>query len=388
MIIYNKDWLTNKGIQEKIITAFKQGLLIKEEKEAAINNYPVGFYSPNYFIRIGLGILTCIITLFTLGFFGLLGSSFSENITVLLVITGMVCYIALEFMVRQNNHFCSGVDDVLLYAAVLLVVNGICYGTFSTNRLPESIVALLYFIVTLSVSLRFIDRITTTAAYISFFAFVFYSYLHLGTIAKATMPFVVIILSTLIYFFAIATGKNKKWVHYYSCLSVIKILSLLTFYVGGNYFVIRELSDSMFQLHLKPTDSISLGWFFWIWTLAVPILYVVKGIIKKTRYFIHVGILLFAVSISTIRFYHQVLPVEVAFLLGGCILIAIGYGLIKFLGTPKNNFTALPINDDKNFANIEALIAVTVATNHKISAQHTTEFGGGSSGGAGASGRY
>lgn len=388
MIIYNKDWLINKDIQEQIITAFKQGVITKEEQEVVINKYPVGFYSPNYFVRIGLGILTFITVLFTFGFFSLLGSSFSENITGLLVITGMVCYMALEFMVRQNNHFCSGVDDVLLYTAVLLIIYGICHGPFSINLTSASIIALLYFVSTLLVSLRFIDRITTAATYISFFAFVFYSYLHLGNIAKATMPFVVIILSTLAYFFAIAAGKNKKWLHYYSCLSVIKILSLITFYVGGNYYVIRELSDSMFQLHLKPTDSITLGWFFWIWTLTVPIFYVINGIIKKERYFIHVGIILLVVSIATIRFYHQVLPVEAAFLLGGSVLIAIGYGLMKYLETPKNNFTASQINDDKNFANIEALIAVSVASTNIIPAQHNTEFGGGSSGGAGASRTY
>ncbi len=389
MIIYNKDWLVNKEIQVQIITAFKQLLITKEEKETLINNYPVGFYSPNYFIRIGLGILTFLIAFFALGFFGLLGSSFSENLTSLLLITGTLCYVSLEFMVRQNSHFCSGVDDMLLYMSSIFILSGLCYNSSFNSRFSETMIAFLCFAVTLLASLRFIDRLTTIAAYVAFFAFVFYSYLQLGTIAKATMPFVVMLLSVVMYLFSIAIDKNTKWIHYHDCLTVVKILSLITFYAGGNYYVIRELSDSMFQLHLKPTDSITLGWFFWLWTLIIPILYLTNGIVKKERYFMHIGIALFVASIATIRFYHQLLPIEIAFLLAGSILIAIGYGLMKYLETPKNNFTALLINDNKNFANIEALIAVSVTSStSKIPIQNATEFGGGSSGGAGATGNY
>ncbi|MBC7652825.1 MAG: hypothetical protein H7101_13855 [Deinococcales bacterium] len=389
MIIYNKNWLLNKGIHEQITTAFKQHLITKEEKETLLNNYPIGFYSPNYFIRIGLGVLTLMVANFTLGFLGLLGSSFSENITALLLVNGVICYIGLEFMVRQNNHFSSGVDDMLLYMSSIFILCGLCYNSSFNSRFSESIIALLCFAVTILASLRFTDRLTGVAAYVAFFAFIFYSYLQLGTIAKATMPFVVMLLSVAMYILSIAIDKNPRWIHYHDCLSMIKILSLITFYAGGNYYVIRELSNSMFQLHLKPTDSITLGWFFWLWTLVIPILYLIKGVTKKERYFIHIGIALFVASIATIRVYHQLLPIEVALLLAGSILISIGYGLMKYLETPKNNFTALLIDDNKNFANIEALIAVSVTSlTSKLRTQNTTEFGGGSSGGAGATGNY
>jgi hypothetical protein len=389
MIIYNRNWLINKDIQKQIISAFKQGLITKEEKEVALLNYPVGFYSPNYFIRIGLGILTFIVTFFALGFFGLLGASFSENMSALLLFNGVICYVGLKFMVRKNYHFCSGVDDMLLYMSTIFILSGLCYNASFNSRFSESIIAFLCFAVTLLASLRFIDRLTTVAAYIAFFVFVFYSYLQLGAIAKATMPFVVMIVSAVFYFAIIALKKNQKWIHYYNCLSVVKILSLITFYASGNYYVIRELSNSMFKLHLKASDSITLGWFFWLWTIAIPVLYFVKGIAKKERDFMHIGILLFATSIATIRFYHQILPIEIALLLAGSILIAIGYGLMKYLETPKNNFTTQLLNDNENFANIEALIAVSVTSSTANgTTQNATEFGGGSAGGAGATGNY
>ncbi len=388
MIIYNKKWLVNKRIQIRALLAFKIGVISKEEKENILQSYPVGFFSSNFFIRIGFGLLTFIIILFTSGFLGLLGSTFSNNFSALLLVTGIFCYIGLEVMVGKQHHYCSGVDDILLYASILFVVNGLCFNSSFQYNWPNSVNALLYFIVTLMASLRFLDRLTTIGAYVSLFAFLFFCFLQLGTVAKIAMPFVMIFLSVIAYFFSTVAGKNEQLLHYFDCISVVKILSLITFYAAGNYFIVRELSDSMFQLHLKPSDGIIFGWFFWVWTLAVPILYVANGIIKKQRYFIHVGILLFAVSIATIRFYHQVLPVEVALLLGGSTLIAIGYGLLKYLKSPKNNFTVLQVSSDKNFTNIEALIAVSVATTQKMPTQHTTEFSGGSSGGAGASGTY
>ena len=84
MIIYNKEWLLNKRLQIQALLAFKVGVITKEENENVLQSYPVGFYSPNFFIRIGLGVLTFIIILFTNGFFGLLGSTFSSNFSAML----------------------------------------------------------------------------------------------------------------------------------------------------------------------------------------------------------------------------------------------------------------------------------------------------------------
>ena len=388
MIIYNKEWLLNKRLQIQALLAFKVGVITKEENENVLQSYPVGFYSPNFFIRIGLGVLTFIIILFTNGFFGLLGSTFSSNFSAMLLVTGIFCYAGLEVMVGKQNHYCSGVDDILLYASVLLIVSGVCYNSSFQNNWPNSMNALLYFIVTLMASLRFLDRLTTIGAYVSLFAFVFFCYLQLGTIAKITMPFVIIILSVVTYFFSLIAGKKEKWLHYFDCIAVVKILALITFYTAGNYFIIRELSNSMFQLHLKPTDNITLGWFFWLWTLIVPIVYITNGILKKKRFFIHVGIVLFVASIATIRFYHEILPIEIALLSAGAFLILLGYALLTYLKLPKNNFTAALLNDEMNLTNIEALVAVSIATTNKIPTQQQTEFGGGSGGGAGASGSY
>jgi hypothetical protein len=44
------------------------------------------------------------------------------------------------------------------------------------------------------------------------------------------------------------------------------------FYLSGNYFAVRELSEELLHTHIGPGQDISLAWFFYAWTFIVPIL--------------------------------------------------------------------------------------------------------------------
>ena len=72
MIAYNTMWLDNLSTKEKFINDFYPNIFTAVQKENIENKYPVGFYTPNYFIRIGLFILTLIIAGFSLGLLCLL----------------------------------------------------------------------------------------------------------------------------------------------------------------------------------------------------------------------------------------------------------------------------------------------------------------------------
>jgi hypothetical protein len=94
-------------------------------------------------------------------------------------------------------------------------------------------------------------------------------------------------------------------------------------------------------------------------------------------------------GILTVRYYHTILPAEVAMSIFGMLLITISYALIKYLATPKRGFT---FEDDghrnKNLLNAEALIIAQVFGKKAAVQQDGVQFGGGSSGGAGATGNY
>jgi hypothetical protein len=65
MQAYNKSWLKNLVIQKEASDAFEMECISKEEQGNINLAYPVGFYTPNFFIRIGLFALTVIIMLFS-----------------------------------------------------------------------------------------------------------------------------------------------------------------------------------------------------------------------------------------------------------------------------------------------------------------------------------
>ena len=195
MIAYNKTSLHNERIQEQSTTAFENNFISNEELQKIKNKYPVQFYTPNIFIRIGLFILTLIILSFSFSLFSLLFMSSLENAWKgLLLFFAILTYAALEFMVQKNRHYKSGVDDALLWNFA-----GMLFGSISllldAGTLTNCILA---FIISFYCSIRFADRIMSAVAYLSFLATLFFLFTdHLGT-SKAIIPFVLMAASAAV----------------------------------------------------------------------------------------------------------------------------------------------------------------------------------------------
>lgn len=387
MIAYSKTWLDNLDIHNEADKAFSHQCILEEEQVAIKQHFPVGFYSPNFFIRIGLFILTAVIASFSLGlFFMITLSSTGDHSFGLFTFFTFLSYGALEFFVRENRHYRSGVDDALLWATVSSFIAALnCI-----NGLHIVAYTLLVFLLSGYLALRFADALVSALACISWLGLLFYAYLELGAIAKLTMPFVMMAAAAMLYFFSLRIARAAEAKYYKLCLLVVRVVALLSFYVAGNYFVVRELGNSMFDLHLKEGESIPLGWLFWALTVSVPLLYLWRGVQKKDAVFLRVGLLLIAAIVFTIRYYYNVMPLEIVMILGGMVMITLAYVLIRYLQQPRNGFTykeekdASPINK----LQIEALIINQTFSTPQVAETTGTEFGGGSGGGAGAGGEY
>jgi len=182
--------------------------------------------------------------------------------------------------------------------------------------------------------------------------------------------------------------KKESLKNYEHCFTIIIIASLLSFYAAGNYYVVREVSNSMFGLGLNDNESIPFGWLFWIFTITIPLLYILRGVQKKDVVLLRIGLILVAAIVFTVKYYYTVLPVEILMVLGGAIMIAISYAVTNYLAQPKNGFTSVRLNSrpDKDKLNIEALlIAETFGATEPAA---DAKFGGGSTGGGGASGEF
>lgn len=386
MIAYNPLWLQNLFIRQQTAEAADQKLITEEELTGINAAYPVQFYSPNIFIRVGLFILTIVILLFSFGLFALLLiSSIEKGFAGLAIFFGLLSYAALEYFVKSKNHFQSGVDDALLWISAGSLFGGITY-LMNAGSLSN---CLLIFIISLYCALRFADRVMSAVLFISLLGIFFFFCIRMGGTVKAFVPFVLMAVSLSAYLLVKRIKQLNVNYLYSDCLQAISIMALFSFDLSGNYYVVRELSNSMFDLHLAEGQGIPFGWLFWLFTFAIPGLYILRGIQKKNIVLLRLGLLLVAAIIFTVRYYYFIASIEVSMTIGGILLVIISYGLTRYLKTPKYGFINLEINftGEKERLHIESLIlAETFATQPGTS--ESTNFGGGSFGGGGASGEY
>ncbi|MEO5593224.1 MAG: hypothetical protein ABIR15_05860 [Chitinophagaceae bacterium] len=386
MIAYNNEWLNNLLVHDQADKASENQCISKSEKEQVYAAYPAGFYSPNFFVRVGLFILTVIIVAFSVGFFSLFFLDHMEQVGGLFIFFGFIIYAALEFMVKKR-HYKSGVDDALMWMAAGNIIgglNGITHISFLTNSIIVFVIAGYFFI-------RFTNGVMAAIASLALLAIIFFTVIRLGTIAKAVAPFILMIAAAGIYFFIQQLLKSGKWKYYTNGFLMISVIALVSFYAAGNYFVVREASIAMFKMDLKEGQDIPFGWLFWIFTVAIPILYITRGVQKKDPVLLRVGMLLVAAIVFTVRYYYHLIPAEIAMVAGGMVFIGIAYALIKYLHEPKYGFTHKEQNDaffmDK--LHVESLVIAQTFSGPQLSTTDTgTQFGGGSGGGGGASGEF
>lgn len=388
MIAYNNKWLDNILIQQELENACSVNLISKEEKKTAGDMYPSGFYTPDFFIRVGLFILTVVIVSFSMGLVSLifLNSMQAESIfAALLIFFGMISYGLLEVMVQHKHHYNSGVDDALLW----MCGAGIVGGLNMANNISASGNSVIIFIIAFYFLLRFANAVMGVLVVLSLLSIVLLTCSKLGVAAKTTAPFLLMLLAFGIYFFGKKLSLQTSARHYKNSLILIQVMSLIAVYTAVNYFVVREASVALFNLTLTEGEGIPFGWLFWFFTFFIPCVYIFRGIQKKDVVLLRVGLLLVVAIVFTVRYYHSILPAEIAMTVGGLLLTALAYALIKYLQQPKYGFTYQTIYDkhlpDK--INIEALvIAETFSAVQPADA--SAGFGGGSFGGGGASGDY
>ena len=386
MLIYSKKDLYNRLVQEQTSEAFLNGNLSKESYTNILSVHTSALYTPYYFIRIALGLLTLVATVFSALLLALIFQPSSSQALVLsFFFFGLFIYVVLELLINSKKYYNAGVDNLLMLFSGFYIVSAFVVNTYSNQNIVISAVA---FAVCLLLSARFADGFMAVLSYIALFLFVFFLYIQSGSFAKATAPFVMMIVSAAMHVFTKKLSANKKLVHYRYCCEYVMLLTLITFYASANYFVVKELSNKMFNLPSAMNNAVPLGWLFWILTFVIPLAYVVYGILRRDILFIRTGLVLIAIAVFTFRYYYSVLPVETAMLAGGALLVLISYWLIKYLTMPKHGFSFdKKETADKERINLKALI-IAQAAGTKTNTNKGVEFGGGSFGGGGAGGKY
>lgn len=388
MIVYNQTWLANLRLQTEVRDELDKGNITKPEFDAIAGKYPVGFYTPNIFVRAGLCILTVIIILFGDGLLCLMAST-SHVIDTwgFMMFLGVLTYGGLELMTTQNNYYRAGVDDTLtLIAGCQFAISfGMMFHGSDIFNIMESVMVLL---ISVYLMLRFADMLMSAVVGLAFFAAIFFIWIKIIPAGLATAPFLMMMAASWLYWLSGRLADDKKYVNYYNCFSVMQFVSLLGLYAAGNYYVIQTLSTEL----AGKTGPVPFGVVFWIWTILMPFVYIAFGIAKKSEMLMRTGLLLVAAAVATFRNYYHVLPLDVSLTIVGTLLLLIVYAITRYLKTPKHGFTVAEPEkvNALDHLKVESLIVAETFAHAPDApvAGKDSPFGGGSFGGGGSSGGF
>ena len=384
MIAYNGTWLDALLHRDAAQEWHRKGLLSDEQWKLAQERYQSSFYSPNVFVRIGLAFFSLILLSAAIGLFFLFTGADSEGgVAALCIFFGLLSFFVLEtWTIRSARHFGSGVDDMLLYFGISVVLGGVY------SQLPYYTDTLVYYILALPFlvagSIRYLDRLLAAAAFICALAIVLLIVKEIPGLALYLLPFSGMLFSIGVHFFAQKGQRRYEWRHWHAQLAVLELLALVAFYVSGNYWVVQQAGADLYQIAQPP-----LGWFFWTFTFAVPMVYIVEGVRSKQRLLMDIGLACIAAAIFTFRFYFHVLPLEWVAVLGGGALFASAYFFIQYLRKNEGAYTYEADGDITLLQEIEEqLIEQTIASQNPPAPVKKEGFGGGAFGGGGAGGEF
>ncbi len=384
MIAYNRTWLDALLTRDTARQWHHKGLLSDEKWKMVQERFQAPFYTPNVFVRIGLAFFCLILLTAAIGLFALILDVGSESaFAVLSLFFGLASIAMLEFWaIGSARHFASGVDDMLLYFGISLILTGLC------SRLPYDTDFLVYCCIAwpflVAGSIRYIDRLLAAAAFVCSLLIVLLIVKEIPRLALFLLPFSGMLFSAGAYFFAQKGQERYDWRHWHGLLGVVELLALVTFYASGNYWVVQQAGAEMFQLERVP-----IPWFFWTFTFAVPALYIFIGLRHKNRLLMDIGLGCVAAAVFTFRYYYHVLPLAWAGVIAGAVLFVSAYFSIQYLRTHEGAYTYDADGDTTLLQEIEEqLIEQTIASQSPPTSGEKDGFGGGQFGGGGAGGEF
>jgi hypothetical protein len=392
MILYNRERLDNLLVLEQVKKWYKKGLLNMEQVMAIISASQPAYKRSHILYRTGVFLLTTVILFSSSGIFGLLFNSFNgeDSLKIMMFLASFIIFGYLFMYVRNKHHYKTGVDDALLYNGLLLFI-GAFQWTF--NRFDGDF--FLFMVITslpviLIASTLFIDRFLSLVSFAAVITLVFLLTLKAGIWGKMLLPFILMAVSLVIYFLMRAWKNNRKLYLWKECFEQVGFGSLITLYLSGNYYVVREASVMLMNIEIRPGEDIPFAFLFYAFTLVVPLVYIFIGLKERLYSFLNLGLLFVALSVLTIRYYYSIMAVEVALLAGGFILLLVSWLVMRYLKTPKYQITVGQDEDVNKGFNLTAEALVIAQSFHQqpAAAEEGTQFGGGEFGGGGAGSKY
>lgn len=383
IIAYNIEDVRKKNTLLTVKTWFKAGWINDTQWNTIKEQYKTDLYSPSVLMRLFLFFVTCLGTstiaiMFTF-MFELVDSE--TGIRVLLLLLGTTLMFFTEYtMIKENNHFKSGVTEAGYYVGLSFLYFGFLGIEYNYVSL-YAVVALIFFSFA---ALRYLDLVSILGAIISFLCLLFFVFEPI----MAFLPFLVMFTFLGLFYLSKKVEKKVAAVLWKDHFTVFNTAALMLVYLGGNYFVVREMSQEMMGFTLMEGEDIPFAFLFYAFTFLVPIGYLYWGILKKEILFIRVSLLTLTLSVFTIKYYYSLGYPEVTLTLAGAVMIVLALLLLNYLKTIKNSFTREQLLTSKwDDSDLTAYIASQTLGGNAID-DEAFKGSGGEYGGAGASSQF
>lgn len=352
MRAYNRSGLYNLYAHEQFNDAFTNNVINADQYKELMSKSPVGFYTPNIFIRIGLGLLTIVIILFTTALLAMVGGVNFEALSAYMFIMGVLSYIVLELMVNAKNHYNSGVDNILLIAVAIFLTSGLQSALEKSGVTGDILNCLFAFALCTYLAWRFSDALMASVATLSLVLALLYVLSTFMPVYLFYLP--AIAFCFLIYRIATKATKQDSLLLSQFLFKTVAVTALVLMYLAGNMYMVDECSSMFFGEHAIIPQA--MKGIYWAITLLLPVAYIVAGVYHKNIVLIRLGVILSAVAALTFRHYFSVLSVEAALIGSGALLVILTYAIIRYLKEPRHGFTFQPEAKAKGELDLEDLI--------------------------------
>ncbi|OXB21756.1 hypothetical protein B0A80_16365 [Flavobacterium tructae] len=388
MTAYDKEELDDLILIEEAASLYSAGFIDKNQKDRIKSELTAFRMQNNILVRLGFFLLGSFLYLSICGAISLLGLSGEQFFfSICCYIFALVGFVGAELLANLK-YYRHGLDDAFVLGSILNL--GIAVAI--TTEGYELIIAIFVAFKSFLLYRRYLNLPALLVFCVASAAVLFFGLLELGEIGKMILPFVTLLFSAGFYFFTKKNIQKLTETYHYNGLLFANSFCLILFYLSCNYLVVRELSVILMDNPIAEGKDIPFAFFFYAFTLIVPFVYLVQALKTKDRILLWISFLAIGFSIYTIRFYHSVLPIEIALTLGGIVLFAIAYFSIKKLKDKESDLTFKPdrLNSSNPFLNMETLI---VASAFGVKPEAKTEdspmdFGGGGFSGGGSEGTF
>lgn len=379
MSLYARDDERAIRVQRLVEDWTRSGLLQPEQRDQILPTLQVDLRRTNTFLRITLALFAFLIVNAIAG----LGVIFLESVISVRTLSwfalgaAVICFVVAEAMVKRYRLYHFGVEEAVVTAAAVF------FALFAAE-LPASFSSMFGFagatIAAMAIFRRFGYAYAAIAATLLAPLVVFD--LELADTPRRLFAFVLLFT---VFFLARERREDQDPDHPADIFGLVQAVAWAAMYVIANLKVSSLLS--------APDEVPAFYWGTYVVIWLMPVAGLVTAIHDRHRALLNVNIALLIITMLTNKAYLGGEPKPWDPILFGGLLIAIAVGVRRWLssgpGGSRSGYIAERIlASERDRLSLAASAAAVLAPGAPAAQTQGPTFGGGSSGGAGASGKF